>query len=64
MWLGARSESSLFLEQFEGNMATQPAPFTKEGYERLGAELHRLKSEERPRVIADIAEARAHGDLS
>lgn len=29
----------------------------------LKAELQRLKSEERPRIIAAIAEARAHGDL-
>lgn len=38
-------------------------PFTKEGYEELGAELERLKNVERPKVIAEIAEARAHGDL-
>ena len=37
---------------------------TKAGSERLRAELDRLKSEERPRIIAAIAEARAHGDLS
>jgi len=36
---------------------------TKTGAERLRAELERLKSAERPRVIAAIAEARAHGDL-
>jgi transcription elongation factor GreA len=30
----------------------------------LRAELHRLKTVERPAVIAAIAEARAHGDLS
>ncbi len=29
----------------------------------LKAELQKLKSEERPRIIAAIAEARAHGDL-
>ncbi len=39
------------------------APLTKTGAERLRAELERLKSAERPRVIAAIAEARAHGDL-
>ncbi len=38
-------------------------PMTKKGAERLRAELDRLKSEERPRIIAAIAEARAHGDL-
>jgi len=30
---------------------------------RLRAELHKLKSEDRPRVIAAIATAREHGDL-
>ena len=30
----------------------------------LRAELHKLKTVERPAVIASIAEARAHGDLS
>ena len=39
------------------------APITKVGSERLRAELERLKSVERPRIIAAIAEARAHGDL-
>ena len=35
------------------------APITKTGSERLRAELDRLKSTERPRIIAAIAEARA-----
>lgn len=39
------------------------APITKSGSERLRGELERLKSEERPRIISAIAEARAHGDL-
>jgi transcription elongation factor GreA len=39
------------------------APITKTGSERLRAELDRLKSVDRPRIIAAIAEARAHGDL-
>lgn len=38
-------------------------PMTKKGADRLRTELDRLKSEERPRIIAAIAEARAHGDL-
>jgi transcription elongation factor GreA len=37
---------------------------TLRGAELLRAELKRLKSEERPRVIRAIAEARSHGDLS
>jgi len=39
------------------------SPMTAGGAERLRAELERLKSKDRPRVIAAIAEARAHGDL-
>lgn len=39
-------------------------PITKRGAELLKAELYRLKAEERPSVIAAIAEARAQGDLS
>jgi transcription elongation factor GreA len=39
-------------------------PLTIVGAEMLRAELHRLKTIERPAVIASIAEARAHGDLS
>ena len=38
-------------------------PLTARGAERLREELKRLKSEERPRVVNAIAEARAHGDL-
>ena len=39
-------------------------PITKRGAELLKAELHRLKTVERPSVIAAISEARAQGDLS
>jgi transcription elongation factor GreA len=39
-------------------------PLTLKGAERLRNELRRLKSEERPRIIQAIAEARSHGDLS
>lgn len=39
-------------------------PLTVRGAERLQAELHRLKTVERPAVINAIAEARAQGDLS
>ena len=38
-------------------------PMTTKGAERLRVELDRLKSQDRPRLIAAIAEARAHGDL-
>ena len=39
-------------------------PLTVKGAEKLRAELHKLKTIERPSVILAIAEARAHGDLS
>ena len=38
-------------------------PMTVRGAELLREELRKLKSEDRPRVIKAIAEARAHGDL-
>jgi transcription elongation factor GreA len=37
---------------------------TTEGAARLKAELHRLKTVERPAVIQALADARSHGDLS
>ena len=39
-------------------------PMTLEGFKNLEEELQRLKAVERPRIIAAISEARAHGDLS
>ncbi|HLA33673.1 MAG TPA: transcription elongation factor GreA [Rhodocyclaceae bacterium] len=39
-------------------------PITVRGAELLRQELHRLKTVDRPAVIAAIAEARSHGDLS
>jgi len=39
-------------------------PLTTHGAALLRAELHNLKTVERPDVIAAIAEARSHGDLS
>lgn len=43
---------------------TQKIPMTKEGYEKLKAELDRIVKVERAKNIRDIEEARAHGDLS
>ncbi len=45
-------------------MTMERVPMTIEGFRKLEAELQRLKSEERPRIIQAISEARAHGDLS
>jgi len=39
-------------------------PLTVKGAELMRAELHQLKTVERPKVIASIQEARTHGDLS
>ena len=39
-------------------------PMTKRGAELLRAELHKLKTIERPATTQAIAEARGHGDLS
>ncbi len=42
----------------------EKVPMTMEGYRKLETELHRLKVEERPRIIQQISDAREHGDLS
>jgi transcription elongation factor GreA len=39
-------------------------PMTAQGFTMLEAELKQRKSQERPRIIEAISEARAHGDLS
>ncbi len=39
-------------------------PLTKQGFVELEQELKNLKGVERPNIIAAIAEARSHGDLS
>lgn len=45
-------------------MSFEKVPMTEAGYAALEAEVKRLKSVERPRIIKAIEEARAHGDLS
>ena len=44
-------------------MSLELIPFTREGLTELQGELSSLKEVERPKVINEIAEARAHGDL-
>jgi transcription elongation factor GreA len=39
-------------------------PITLVGVEKMRAELHRLKTKDRPAVITAIAEARAQGDIT
>ncbi|TMH07428.1 MAG: transcription elongation factor GreA [Betaproteobacteria bacterium] len=39
-------------------------PLTQAGAEKLRSELHHLKTVDRPAIIAAIADARSHGDLS
>jgi transcription elongation factor GreA len=38
-------------------------PVTREGLERLKSELEELKTVKRPQIVAQVAEARSHGDL-
>lgn len=38
-------------------------PITKKGYKKLQEELQTLIKNDRPKIISDIEEARAHGDL-
>ncbi|MBX3521257.1 MAG: transcription elongation factor GreA [Xanthobacteraceae bacterium] len=39
-------------------------PMTAAGYSQLEAELRQRQTEDRPRIIQQISEARSHGDLS
>lgn len=45
-------------------MTAQKFPMTSDGHDKLVEELAELKKNERPRLIAAIADARRHGDLS
>lgn len=45
-------------------MRRDPLPITPDGHRRLHEELKRMKAVERPRNVAEIEEARGHGDLS
>jgi transcription elongation factor GreA len=45
-------------------MSTDRIPMSKDGYEKLKAQLDLMKNEEMPRIAEQIAQARAFGDLS
>jgi transcription elongation factor GreA len=45
-------------------MTNQRIPMSQQAYDRLSQELENLKKVERPEIIAEIATARAQGDLS
>lgn len=44
-------------------MTDRKVPVTREGLERLQAELQELKEVRRPAIVAALADARSHGDL-
>lgn len=44
-------------------MSKREVPVTREGLERLQAELQELREVRRPAIVAALAEARSHGDL-
>ena len=43
---------------------TDTVPMTREGYNKIRAEVDRLENEEMPKIIQRMATARAEGDLS
>ena len=45
-------------------MSTDRIPMSKEGYEKLKAQLDKMKNEDMPRIAEQIAQARGFGDLS
>ncbi len=45
-------------------MSNDRIPMSKDGYEKLKAQLDRMKNEDMPRIAEQIAQARAFGDLS
>jgi transcription elongation factor GreA len=47
----------------ENTVDVKKVPVTREGLERLKAELEDLKTVKRPQIAAEVAEARSHGDL-
>jgi len=46
------------------SMSSDRIPMSKEGYEKLKAQLDKMKNEDMPRIAEQIAQARSFGDLS
>src|ERR1043165_9798106 len=59
-----RRETGVVAPDGDRAMANDTFPMTVEGHKALKEELQRLKTVERPAIIAQVAEARANGDLS
>ena len=45
-------------------MSAERIPMSKEGYDKLRAQLDKMKNEDMPRIAEQIAQARGYGDLS
>ena len=45
-------------------MSSDRIPMSKEGYDKLKAQLDKMKNEDMPRIAEQIAQARGYGDLS
>ena len=45
-------------------MSSDRIPMSKEGYDKLKAQLDKMKNEDMPRIAEQIAQARDYGDLS
>ena len=45
-------------------MSAERIPMSKEGYDKLKAQLDKMKNEDMPRIAEQIAQARGYGDLS
>jgi transcription elongation factor GreA len=43
---------------------SERVPMTRQGYDKLEADLRELKTVDRPRIVKEIEVARAHGDIS
>src|SRR5271157_5796648 len=56
--------ATLSCEREQIGMSSDRIPMSKEGYDKLRAQLDRMKHEDMPRIAEQIAQARGYGDLS